>query len=168
MQVNDVTEAVSVVADTVVAVDTVVAAAVADVVVSHVAVGVAAVVLFIAFASAIARIARRLRRPNGDVRPLNIKREEGCRGIFGTGRSRIRGRRLAIIRGNHFGRGGVGDKRNRAPARKLPCARRMIYGRKGVVSASSHRRPLRWRSCRPQKAPGQRCARSPNSRSTHS
>lgn len=91
MQVNDVTEAVSVVADTVVAVDTVVAAAVADVVVSHVAVGVVAVVLFIAFASAIARIARRLRRPNGDARSLNIKREEGCRGIFGTGRSHIRG-----------------------------------------------------------------------------
>lgn len=91
MQVNDVIEAVSVVADTVVAVDTVVAAAVADVVVSHVAVGVAAVVLFIAFASAITRIARRLRRPNGDARSLNIKREEGRRGIFGTGRSRIRG-----------------------------------------------------------------------------
>lgn len=91
MQVNDVIEAVAVVADTVVAVDTVVAAAVADVAVSRVAVGVAAVVLFAAFASAIARIARRLRRPNGDARPLSIKREEGRRGIFGTGRSRIRG-----------------------------------------------------------------------------
>ena len=91
MQVNDVIEAVAVVADTVVAVDTVVAAAVADVAVSRVAVGVAAVVLFAAFASAIARVARRLRRPNGDARSLNIKREEGCRGIFGTGRSRIRG-----------------------------------------------------------------------------
>ena len=167
MQVNDVIEAVAVVADTVVAVDTVAAAAVADVVVSRVTVGVA-VVLFAAFAGAIARIARRLRRPNGDVRPLNIKREQGRRGIFGTGRSRIRGRRLAIFHGNHFGRGGVGDKRNRAPVRKLLCARRIIYGRKGVVSASSHRRPLRWRSCRPQKAPGQRCARSPNSRSTRS
>ena len=91
MQVNDVIETVAVVADTVVAVDTVAAAAVADVVVSRVTVGVVAVVLFVAFASAIARVARRLRRPNGDARSLNIKREEGCRGIFGTGRSRIRG-----------------------------------------------------------------------------
>ena len=93
MQVNDVIEAVSVVADTVVAVDTVAAAVVADVVVSRVTVGVVAVVvvLFAAFASAITRIARRLRRPNGDARSLNIKREEGRRGIFGTGRSRIRG-----------------------------------------------------------------------------
>ena len=137
MQVNDVIEAVAVVADTVGVVDTVVAAAVADVVVSRVTAGVVAVavVLFAAFANAIARVARRLRRPNGDARSLNIKREEGCRGIFGTGRSRIRGRRLAIIHGNHFGRGGVGDKRNRAPVRKFPCARRMICGRKGVVSA---------------------------------
>ena len=93
MQVNDVIEAVSVVADTVVAVDTVAAAAVADVAVSRVAVGVVAVadVLFAAFANAIARVARRLRRPNGDARPLNIKREQGRRGIFGTGRFRIRG-----------------------------------------------------------------------------
>ena len=96
MQVNDVIETVAVVADVVVAVDTIAAAAaaaVADVAVSRATVGVVAVVvLFAAFASAIARIARRLRRPNGDVRPLNIKREEGCRGIFGTGRFRIRGR----------------------------------------------------------------------------
>ena len=51
-----------------------------------------AVVLFAAFASVIARIARRLRRPNSDARPLNIKRKEGCRGILGTGHFRIRGR----------------------------------------------------------------------------
>ena len=63
-----------------------------------------AVVLFAAFASVIARIARRLRRPNSDARPLNIKRKEGCRGIFGTGHFRIRGRHLAIFHGNHFGR----------------------------------------------------------------
>lgn len=75
MQVNDVMEAVAVVADTVGVVDTVIVTAVADVVVSRVTVAVVAVVLFAAFAGAIARIARRLRRPNGDVRPLNIKRE---------------------------------------------------------------------------------------------
>lgn len=91
MQVNDVIEAVAVVADTVGVVDTVAAAAVADMVVSRVTVGVVAVVLFAALASAIARVARRLCRPNGDARSLNIKREEGRRGIFGTGRSRIRG-----------------------------------------------------------------------------